>query len=201
MIWKLLDVRFPQKEQVDELGEIMGEVFALKVREGESMKMWAARSQEVFERCSRKTGVQFPDQARGWLMLHRAGLSEELTAGGIAMSGGDLKREAVSAALRSCYPDYVAKKRSVAAVEEVFPVEAHDESPPLEEDFADVQGLLEDHHGAAVSDHEEFAKKMWLRSLRHRGKRNVKSFLVSRRAASLDVQRTSGDRSELKSRR
>ena len=77
VICNLLDARFPQKEQVDKLGEIMGEVFGLKVREGETMKMWAARSQEVFERCNRKTGVQCPDQARGWLMLHCAGLSEE----------------------------------------------------------------------------------------------------------------------------
>ena len=30
-LWDLLDARFPQKEHVDELGEIQGEVFSLKV--------------------------------------------------------------------------------------------------------------------------------------------------------------------------
>ena len=36
VLWGLLDSRFPQKEQVDELGEVLGEVFALKVQEGET---------------------------------------------------------------------------------------------------------------------------------------------------------------------
>ena len=65
-LWDLLDARFAQIEQVDELGEILGEVFSLRVRDGEAMKLWAARSQEIFERCQRKTNVNFPDQARGW---------------------------------------------------------------------------------------------------------------------------------------
>lgn len=63
-LWKLLDARFPQNEKVDELGEILGNVFTLKVRDGENMKTCAARSQEVFDRCNRKTGVNFPDQTR-----------------------------------------------------------------------------------------------------------------------------------------
>ena len=58
VLWQLLDARFLQKEQVDELGEILAEVFSLKVKKGETMKMWAARSQEVFDRCARKTGVK-----------------------------------------------------------------------------------------------------------------------------------------------
>ena len=29
VLWELLDYRFPQKEKVDELGEILGEVFTL----------------------------------------------------------------------------------------------------------------------------------------------------------------------------
>ena len=49
VLWELLDQRFPQKEKADELelGEILGEVFALRVHEGENMKTWSARSQEV----------------------------------------------------------------------------------------------------------------------------------------------------------
>eukprot|EP00435_Cladocopium_sp_Y103_P021217 s3154_g5.t1 len=146
VLWKLLDERFPQKEKVDELGEILGEVFQLKAREGETMKMWAARSQELFERCKRKTGVDFPDQARGWLMLHRAGLSEEQKAVVIARATGDLTRESISAALRSCYPDFVAKKKGVASVEEVFPVEDIEQpGDSLAEDFQDVHEFLDDH--------------------------------------------------------
>ena len=46
-IWALLDSRFPQQEKVEELGEILGEVFALKVKEGETMRTWAARIGQV----------------------------------------------------------------------------------------------------------------------------------------------------------
>jgi len=96
VIWSLLEARFPQKEKVDELGEILGDAFALRVREGETMKMWAARGQEVFDRCERKTGVSLPDQARGWITLHRSGsgLSEEQKAVVIACAGGDLSPSA-----------------------------------------------------------------------------------------------------------
>ena len=99
-IWKTLDARFPQKEKVDELGELLGEVFSLKVKDGESMKVWAARSQDVFDKCQRKTGVQFPSQARGWLTLHRSGLTEEQKAIVIARAGGKLERDEIGAALR-----------------------------------------------------------------------------------------------------
>lgn len=104
VLWSLLDKRFPQLEVVDELGEILGEVFNLRSQEGETMKQWAARASELFDRCHRKTGVQFPDEARGWLLLRRANLSEEQKAVVISRARGDLKRESIAAALRSCYP-------------------------------------------------------------------------------------------------
>ena len=146
LLWSLLDKRFPQQEVVDELGEILGEVFGLKSHEGENMKQWTARASELFDRCHRKTGVQFPDEARGWLLLHRAGLSEEQKAVVIARARGDLKRESVSAALRSCYPDLVIGKRrtAVAMTEDVH--EGGDEFQDWgEEQFSDVEQFLEDH--------------------------------------------------------
>eukprot|EP00435_Cladocopium_sp_Y103_P017727 s923_g4.t1 len=157
VLWSLLDARFPQKESVDELGEILGEVFSLKVKEGENMKMRAARSQEVFDRCGRKTGVKFPEQARGWIILHRSGLSDEQKAVVIARAGGDLNREAICTALRSCYPDFSAKKKPVALVEEAFPVEdVESADADIENDFQDVQDLLQDHQLPHGYDAEDF---------------------------------------------
>eukprot|EP00435_Cladocopium_sp_Y103_P013904 s3466_g3.t1 len=156
VIWKLLDARFPQKEKVDELGEIMGEVFGLRVKEGESMKMWTARSQEVFDRCQRKTGVSFPEQARGWITLHRSGLTEEQKAVVIARASGDLNREPISVALRSCYPDLVMRKKAAASVEEIFPVEDGDDDLAVEAEFSDVIGLLEDHQHDSEIPGEDF---------------------------------------------
>eukprot|EP00435_Cladocopium_sp_Y103_P016050 s2207_g4.t1 len=156
VIWKLLDARFPQKEKVDELGEIMGEVFGLRVKEGESMKMWTARSQEVFDRCQRKTGVAFPEQARGWLTLHRSGLTEEQKAVVIARAGGDLNREPISISLRSCYPDLTMRKKAAASVEEVFPVEDGDDDLTADAEFSDVTGLLEDHMQDSEATGDDF---------------------------------------------
>lgn len=65
LLWQLLDARFPKLETVDELSQILTEVFSLRAREGENMKQWTARASELFDRCNRKTGAGFPEEARG----------------------------------------------------------------------------------------------------------------------------------------
>ena len=68
---KLLDDRFPQKETLDERSEVLTEVFSLKANDGETLKVWISRATECFDRCSRKCDVAFPEEAKGWLILHR----------------------------------------------------------------------------------------------------------------------------------
>ena len=65
-----------QNEIADKMAEVLGGVFALRINEGENMKQWTARATELLDRCQRKVGVAFPDEARGWLLLNRAGLSD-----------------------------------------------------------------------------------------------------------------------------
>ena len=126
------------------------------------MKQSAARASELFDRCRRKTGVAFPDEARGWILLHRASLTEEQKAVVIARARGDLKRESVAAALRSCYPDLVISRRrgGVAMTEDAHDPEelAVAMADELEEGFSDVEHLLEDHPvgGDYVADQEAF---------------------------------------------
>ena len=83
----------------------------------------------------------------------------------IARAGGDLNREPVSAALRSCYPDLIVKKKAAASVEEVFLVEDVDDSSQLESRFADVTSLLEDHLSSEPSRRVRriFLRPMWPR--------------------------------------
>jgi len=148
VLWDLLDKRFPQKDTVDELAEILGEVFTLQSKDGATMKQWVARSSELLDRCFRKTGVQFPDEARGWLLLNRAGLSEEQRAVVISRAQGSLKRDAISAALRSCYPELIISRgrKSVALVDEALAVDAGlTDDVPIETEFDDVDALLQDH--------------------------------------------------------
>ena len=99
----------------DLLAECLREVFQLAAAEGESMATWTSRVQEAFGKCCRKVSVDFPPEARGWICLNAAGLSEDQRAIVTAKTQGDLKFETVVAAMRSCFPDYKAKGRTKTA--------------------------------------------------------------------------------------
>ena len=105
VIFTLLDQRWPEKDRNDEMGEIIAEVFSLKGKDGESLRQWAARSREVFDRCSRKGGVKFPEEARGWVLLNCSGLTEGERAVVLARAQGDLKFDSIAQSMRSCYPE------------------------------------------------------------------------------------------------
>ena len=150
VLLQLLDSRFPQKEKTDVMGETLGEVFNLRSKPNEPLKAWVARATELFDRCERKCGVKFPPEARGWILLHRAGLTEEQQAVVLARAQGKLEREQISVAMRSCYPEMICRGvKSTAAhlVEEdsVFDLD-ESEAPTLEAEFADVELLLSEHH-------------------------------------------------------
>ena len=63
----------------------------------------------------------------------------------IARARGDLKRESVAAALRSCYPELVVGKRPAVALAEDLPGDLEAEPDLWDEQFSDVEQLLEDH--------------------------------------------------------
>ena len=111
VILDILDQRFPQKDKSDEMSETLTSVFGLRAAEGETLKVWISRAGELFERCQRKCKVNFPDEARGWLILNRSGLSDEQRAVILARSGGSLKRDEIGRAMRSCYPEFIVPKR------------------------------------------------------------------------------------------
>ena len=50
VLLKLLDRRFPQRDDTDELAEVMNEVFNLRAKDGESLRQWISRGTEVFDR-------------------------------------------------------------------------------------------------------------------------------------------------------
>ena len=155
-LWDLLDARFPQKDASDEMGEILGEVFSLKAKDNETLKAWIARATEIFDRCARRAQVSFPSEARGWILLHRAGLTIEQQAVILARAQGSLKRDEISTAMRSCYPDLtLGSRRSAAAhiVENDNPVMSMDEPAEMDEiDFKDVELLLAEHEHASSAE-------------------------------------------------
>jgi hypothetical protein len=74
-------------------------------------------------------------------------LTDEQRAVVVSRSRGDLKRESIASALRSCYPDLVIRKRGVAYVEEALAVQGprDDEIEDDEAEFDDVCQFLADH--------------------------------------------------------
>ena len=157
IIFELLDQRFPQKDQSDEMSEALTEVFQLRAHEGESLKAWISRATELFDRVQRKVNVAFPEEARGWIILHRAGLTDEQKAVILSRSLGVLKREEIGRAMRSCYPELIiGKKRPSAAV---AMVDEEDELPPnwdeADATIADLEQFLAEHQQDAPVDPDE----------------------------------------------
>ena len=163
VIWDLLDQRFPIRDQTDELGELLTEVFTLRATEGESLKGWIGRASELFDRLNRKTGVAFPEEARGWILLHKSELSSEQKAVVLARAMGDLKREKISTALRSCYPDMVIPKRRTAQVhlvEDELPNTSGGDEEKIEVDIPELEMFLAEHgsSSAGVGDTDVFTE-------------------------------------------
>eukprot|EP00435_Cladocopium_sp_Y103_P029595 s2144_g7.t1 len=157
-LFALLDERFPQKDASDEMSETLTQIFNLKAMEGESLKVWISRATEMFDRCKRKCQVTFPEEAKGWLILHRSGLNEEQKAVILARSGGDMKREALGKAMRSCYTEFTAPKRKPFGAGMVDA----DERPSMDDDEDDplvqeVEAFLAEHQSSVPGDDEEEA--------------------------------------------
>ena len=149
-IWRILQERFPKKEPQDQMGEVLGEVFALAAADGESAKQWTSRVRETFEKCRRKAETDFPTNARGWIVLNCPGLTDQEKAIIKAKTQGSLAFDDVSAAFRSCFPFFKAtsakSKRAIGAM----PAEVEDIDPNwvISEDvdgFGDVEAFLADH--------------------------------------------------------
>ena len=129
------------------------------------MKQWTARVAETFERCKRRASVDFPSAARGWLTLNCAGLSEEQKAIVKAKTQGSLEFQAVSQALRSCFPVYKAagNKKKTTGVYQADPLESSflevsQESADFQNEFADVETFLSDHTQSTEVENETISE-------------------------------------------
>ena len=135
-IWSALDSRFPDRQKHDWMAECLREIFGLSAKEGESMVTWTARVQEVFAKCKRKVAITFPEEAQGWICLHASGLSEDQRAIVTAKTQGELKFDVVTAAMRSCFPDYRAPSKTSKIRSSAALLLEH-ETEPAEEEVAD----------------------------------------------------------------
>ena len=159
VLLRLLDARFPQRDETDELAEVLNEVFTLRAKEGESLRSWISRATELFDKCERKSAVKFPEEARGFMLLRWSGLSEEQQAVVRGRALGVLKREEVSKAMRSCYPDFVVNRRKAVALVQ----DDQEPAPPSDSEvagFDDIELFLADHELPVLAeDAEDFGEE------------------------------------------
>ena len=90
----------------------MFDVFEVSAREGERLGEWSAKADAVFHACQRDAGTAFPDMVKGYMCLHRCGLSDDQRAVVLGRTGGKYEIVAIAPALRSCSPEYRVPKLS-----------------------------------------------------------------------------------------
>ena len=66
----------------------------------------------MFHECQRDAGTAFPDMVKGYLCLHRCGLSDNQLGVVLGRTGGKYEIAAIALALRSCFPEYRVSKLS-----------------------------------------------------------------------------------------
>ena len=98
VIFNILEGRYPDKDPIDRAGKVLFDVFEVSAREGERLSEWPARAESVFHACHRDAGTAFPDMVKGYLCLHRCGLSDD--------QRGKYEIASIAPALRSCFPEY-----------------------------------------------------------------------------------------------
>lgn len=122
---------------------------------------WTSRVQESFSKCRRKVAIEFPSEARGWIVLRNSGLTADQTAIVVAKNSGELKFDSVVTSMRSCFPDYVAPARSKrqAAALLVDAPELEEEVAPLSAGgdvvFEEVEAFLADFGAQTTSEEVE----------------------------------------------
>ena len=140
LIFTILEARYPDKDPIDRAGKALFDVFEVSAREGERLGEWSARADSVFHACQRDAGIAFPDMVKGYLCLHRCGLSDDQRAVVLGRTGGKYEIAAIAPALRSCFPEYRVPKLSRRS-HEVFvsgmPYETEWEEERGEEDSGD----------------------------------------------------------------
>ena len=129
VLFKLLDSRWPEIDKPAEMGEVLTKVFGLKASPGENLREWSARAADCFDSCNRKSGIKFPEEAKGYILLNCSGLSAEQRGVILARAQGSLKFETISQSMRSCFPDLVIPKGRTAGVSVVDDVQTQPRGP------------------------------------------------------------------------
>ena len=144
LIFDILDMRFPEPEAQDKIGDALDDVFRLRVERNEKTAVYTGRCAEVFDRAARE-GVDLPVLARGYLMLRGAKLSPERKAIVLAASRRSYLAPDVASALRTTFPTNLASGRDYVNVAEDDDLDAPGPAgppSPVGDDDAEIEALV-----------------------------------------------------------
>jgi hypothetical protein len=131
-------------------------------------------------------------------------LTDEQRAVVVSRSRGDLKRESIASALRSCYPDLVIRKRGVAYVEEALAVQGPRDDE-IEDDEAEFDDVCQFWPTMTLSQRSKAQEKRSMRTTLRKssppaGKIEDRSSTSFRKVDSFRRRKMFADRSEWRSR-
>ena len=114
----------------------------------------------MFHACQRVAGIAFPDVVKGYLCLHRCGLSDDQRAVVPGLTGGKYEIASIAPAPRSCFPEYRVPKlnrRSHGVFVSVMPLEEEEEDEDASIDgLEDVENFInEDDESDFTLDEDE----------------------------------------------
>ena len=150
LICNMLEARYPHKDPIDREGKALFDVFDVSAKEGKRLSEWSARAESVFHACQRDAGIAFPDMVKGYLCLHRCGLSDDQRAV-VLGTGGKYEIALIAPALLSCFPEYRVPKlnrRSHGVFVSEMPIEEEEEEEIDEDastdDLEDVEKFIKE---------------------------------------------------------
>eukprot|EP00435_Cladocopium_sp_Y103_P050503 s1907_g15.t1 len=145
VIYEVLDNRFPEEASHDRIGEVLDNIFDLRVERGETTAVFTGKVKSAFH-AAEAEGIKFPDVARGYLLMRFAKLGPEKRAIVLAAARQSYAEHDIASALRTTYPEglYAGKSASlVAPVEEDETYVPGDEHIPEDEEVFAIHEATE----------------------------------------------------------
>ena len=96
VIFTILEARYPDKDPMIGQAKPCSMCSRVSAREGERLGDWSARADSVFHACQRDAGIALPDMVKGYLCLHRCGLSDDQGTVVLGRTGGKYEIAAIA---------------------------------------------------------------------------------------------------------
>ena len=200
LIFNILEARYPDKDPIDRAGKALFDVFEVSAREGERLIEWSARAESVFHACLRDAGIAFPDMVKGYLCLHRCGLTDDLRAVVLGRTGGKYEVASIAPALRSCFLEYRVPKlnrRSHGVFVSEMPLEEEEEEEIDEETsidgLEDVEKFINEDDESDFVLEEDEVREVLAAALKQKTTRNLKGETALRVWKAVEVGGDSRD--------